>query len=157
MKSAWLGLAVMGALGSSGCGPLTPSSPATTPAPAAAPQVSTTHPSTTPPSTSPASTSPPDAVSPATSAQTVKLSAGVALPQSLPDGTVMTFSVDYRFRAEAPDAAAQYVWIIQVRHSRFRSRCRSPARYKRSAANCGRTTGRSRGVLWPWRLTGRGV
>lgn len=100
MKSGWLGLAVIGLLGSSGCGPLMPSSPA--PAPAAAPQ---------------ASTSPPGASLPAAeavaSAQSVKLSAGVALPQSLPDGTVMTFSVDYRFRAGAPDAAAKYVWIIQ--------------------------------------------
>jgi hypothetical protein len=43
----------------------------------------------------------------------VKLSAGVALPQSLPQGTVMTFSVDYQFVQGAPDSAGQYLWVIE--------------------------------------------
>jgi len=42
-----------------------------------------------------------------------KLSAGVALPQTLPDGTQVGFSVDYRFRTYTPDPRAQYVWEIR--------------------------------------------
>ena len=41
----------------------------------------------------------------------VKLSAGVALPQSLPMGTVMAFSVDYRF-AGGGQSGASYFWVI---------------------------------------------
>jgi hypothetical protein len=42
-----------------------------------------------------------------------KLRAGVALPQTLPDGTQVGFSVDYKFRSYTPDAQAQYVWEIR--------------------------------------------
>lgn len=43
----------------------------------------------------------------------VKLSAGVALAQTGPEGTLMMFSVDYRFLDEKVDPAARYLWIIQ--------------------------------------------
>ena len=43
----------------------------------------------------------------------VQLSAGVALPQTLPDGTVMSFSVDYQFAQGQPDPNAAYVWVIE--------------------------------------------
>jgi hypothetical protein len=43
----------------------------------------------------------------------VQLSAGVALPQTLPDGTVMSFSVDYQFGQGQPDPNAAYVWVIE--------------------------------------------
>jgi hypothetical protein len=42
-----------------------------------------------------------------------KLSAGTALPQPGPEGTLMMFSVDYRFREGAPDPAAKYVWVLE--------------------------------------------
>lgn len=42
-----------------------------------------------------------------------KLSAGVALPQTLPDGTQIGFSVDYRFHDALPGPQAQYVWEIR--------------------------------------------
>src|SRR5687767_7901480 len=43
----------------------------------------------------------------------IKLSAGVALPQLGPEGTLMMFSVDYRFREGAPHPDAKYAWVIQ--------------------------------------------
>ena len=42
----------------------------------------------------------------------VKLSAAVAIPQSLPTGTAMGFSIDYRFTNGRPDKEAEYLWII---------------------------------------------
>jgi hypothetical protein len=50
---------------------------------------------------------------PAVTTTRIKLSAGVALPQLGPEGTLMTFSVDYRFLEGAPDPAAQYAWVIE--------------------------------------------
>jgi hypothetical protein len=43
----------------------------------------------------------------------VQLSAGVALPQTLPDGTAMGFSVDYQFVQGQPDPNTAYVWVIE--------------------------------------------
>jgi hypothetical protein len=43
----------------------------------------------------------------------IKLSAATALPQSLPTGTAMGFSVDYEFVRGQPDPAAEYVWIVE--------------------------------------------
>jgi hypothetical protein len=43
----------------------------------------------------------------------IKLSAGVALPQLGPEGTLMMFSVDYRFMEGRPNAEAKYAWVIQ--------------------------------------------
>jgi len=42
-----------------------------------------------------------------------KLKTGIALPQTLPNGTQIGFSVDYRFRTYTPDPQAQYVWEIR--------------------------------------------
>lgn len=44
----------------------------------------------------------------------IRLSAGVALPQSLPTGTQIGFSVDYQFHIGSPDPAGQYVWEIKT-------------------------------------------
>ena len=43
----------------------------------------------------------------------IKLSAGVALPQLGPEGTLMMFSVDYRFLEGRPNPDVKYAWIIQ--------------------------------------------
>lgn len=44
----------------------------------------------------------------------VRLSAGVALPQTLPDGSVMTFSVDYEFLpGYTPGSQSRYVLVIE--------------------------------------------
>ncbi len=43
----------------------------------------------------------------------IKLSAGVALPQSLPTGTAMGMSVDYVFQAGDPLPSQAYVWVIE--------------------------------------------
>lgn len=42
-----------------------------------------------------------------------KLSAGVALPQMLPNGTQIGFSVDYRFGGSNKGNETQYYWIIE--------------------------------------------
>jgi len=43
----------------------------------------------------------------------IQLSAGTALPQTLPDGTAMGFSVDYQFTEGRPDPSARYFWVIE--------------------------------------------
>jgi hypothetical protein len=43
----------------------------------------------------------------------IRLSAGVALPQSLPTGTAMGFSVDYQFSSGEPSTTSPYVWVVQ--------------------------------------------
>jgi hypothetical protein len=43
----------------------------------------------------------------------VQLSAGVALPQTLPTGTAMGFSVDYRWVEGQPDPRVRYFWVIE--------------------------------------------
>ncbi len=43
----------------------------------------------------------------------IRLRAAVALPQSLPTGTAMGFSVDYQFIGGTPDSRVQYVWVIK--------------------------------------------
>jgi hypothetical protein len=35
------------------------------------------------------------------------------LPQTLPDGTAMGFSVDYQFTQGQPEPSAQYFWVIE--------------------------------------------
>lgn len=51
----------------------------------------------------------------ATSSRTdlVTLSAGTALPQSLPTGTTMSFSVDYTLRERPAGSSVQYFWVIE--------------------------------------------
>ena len=48
-----------------------------------------------------------------TSSDTIRLSAGVALPQSLPTGTAMGFSVDYEFVRHPPTGPANFFWVIE--------------------------------------------
>ncbi len=42
----------------------------------------------------------------------IDLSVGVALPQTLPEGTAMGFSVTYRFGEGEPHPSIQYAWVI---------------------------------------------
>jgi hypothetical protein len=44
--------------------------------------------------------------------QSIQLSAGVALAQTGPDGTMMMFSVDYEF-AQGEASSSGYVWVIE--------------------------------------------
>jgi hypothetical protein len=44
----------------------------------------------------------------------VRLTAGVALPQSLPTGTAIGFSVDYEFAADGPQPSYRYLWVIRA-------------------------------------------
>jgi hypothetical protein len=47
-------------------------------------------------------------------AMPIELSTGVALAQTLPEGTRMGFSVEYRFaEGQSPDPTAKYVWVLQ--------------------------------------------
>ena len=43
----------------------------------------------------------------------VHLSAGTSLPQSLPTGTTMHFSVDYSLRQKPGNSSVQYFWVIE--------------------------------------------
>ena len=47
--------------------------------------------------------------------QSIRLSAGVALPQTGPEGTLMSFSVDYEFTQGKPSSSG-YVWVIERTH-----------------------------------------
>jgi len=51
----------------------------------------------------------------AASLASIQLSAGVALPQTGPDGTLMSFSVDYEFVQGDPSAEG-YAWVIERAH-----------------------------------------
>ncbi len=46
------------------------------------------------------------------SAPEVRLRTGVALPQTLPTGTAMGFSVDYEFVGDSPRPSSVYVWVL---------------------------------------------
>jgi hypothetical protein len=50
---------------------------------------------------------------PQESGPVIELSAGTALPQTLPQGTVMTFAVDYRFAQGGPEPGGRYVWVVE--------------------------------------------
>jgi len=76
------------------------------------------------PAASPSKPAPPRAVEPRTvdagptrpapSRQpSIRLSAGVALPQSLPTGTAMGFTADYQFVEGEPSPSSPYFWVIQ--------------------------------------------
>jgi len=43
----------------------------------------------------------------------IRLSAGVALAQSLPTGTAMGFSVDYEVMSRSPSGSANFIWVIE--------------------------------------------
>ena len=47
--------------------------------------------------------------------QAIRVSTGVALPQTGPDGTLMSFSVDYEFTQGEPGSSA-YIWVIERAH-----------------------------------------
>jgi uncharacterized cupredoxin-like copper-binding protein len=51
----------------------------------------------------------------AADAKPIELSAGAALAQTLPDGTVMSFGAHYEFKEGEP-AADKYVWVIERAH-----------------------------------------
>ena len=53
----------------------------------------------------------PQEASPQTSA--IRLSAGVALPQTGPTGRLMSFSIDYQFTHGGPTPEVRYVWVIE--------------------------------------------
>jgi hypothetical protein len=42
-----------------------------------------------------------------------QLSAGVALPQTLPSGSQFCFSVDYQFTRGWPRSSGRYYWVIE--------------------------------------------
>ena len=68
------------------------------------------------PVTSPPAVPPPPrttAGSTASEVPAIRLSAGVALPQTGPTGILMSFSVDYKFTAGEPNPTSPYVWVIQ--------------------------------------------
>ena len=57
-----------------------------------------------------------ESVAPAAAGQMpIQLSVGVVLPQTGPEGTLMSFSVDYEFVAGQPSPEG-YVWVIQRAH-----------------------------------------
>ena len=66
-----------------------------------------------PPPAGPLGSPPPARTSASSASASIDLSAGVALPQSLPTGTAMGMSVDYRFTAGEPQPSRQYVWVIE--------------------------------------------
>ncbi len=47
----------------------------------------------------------------------IQLSAGVALPQTGPDGTLMSFSVDYEFAQGEPSTDGDF-WVIERAHGK---------------------------------------
>lgn len=65
----------------------------------------------TPPADSPETVQAPAGASQA--ANQVHLSAGTSLPQSLPTGTAMHFSVDYRLRGKPASPPSGHFWVIQ--------------------------------------------
>ena len=90
--------------------PSTPSAKGPTAEPVETPSQASVQTEQPPERTAPVPSAP--SVPPAAAVQ-VRLSAGVALPQTGPSGTMMGFSVDYKFATGRPDSAAKYAWIIQ--------------------------------------------
>lgn len=56
----------------------------------------------------------PQAAPPSPGAPSIRLSAGVALPQTLPTGTAMGFSVDYEFTQGRPNPSSPYFLVIEA-------------------------------------------
>lgn len=88
--------------------------PAAAPSPGARPA-----PPVSPPADAPVTTPvvrPPPATTAGSTASgppAIRLSAGLALPQTGPTGILMSFSVDYKFTAGEPNPTSPYVWVIQ--------------------------------------------
>lgn len=68
-------------------------------------------PPSVPPAAKPLAAKPQAAPSPG--APSIRLSAGVALPQTLPTGTAMGFSVDYEFTQGRPNPSSPYFLVIE--------------------------------------------
>jgi len=66
-----------------------------------------------PPAKPPAATTPAKPPAAPAGQPSIRLSAGVALAQTLPTGTAMGFSVDYEFTAGQPNPTSSYVWVIE--------------------------------------------
>lgn len=62
----------------------------------------------------PAQSPAPQPSSPARPAVQIRLSAGVALPQSLPDGTSVLCSMDFQWLSGAPEPGVEYVWVVET-------------------------------------------
>jgi hypothetical protein len=93
--------------------PGTPSAASPTPEPvktSSPPPVKAVQP---PARSAPAPPVPAAASAPSAAPVQVELSAGVALPQTGPTGTMMGFSVDYTFISGRPSGAAKYAWVVQ--------------------------------------------
>ena len=89
-------------------------------APAGAPPGARPAPPVSPPVARPVTSPPPVSPPPGSTAgltasgpPAIRLSAGVALPQTGPTGILMSFSVDYKFTAGEPNPTSPYVWVIQ--------------------------------------------
>ena len=65
------------------------------------------------PPVSPPASPPPTRTPQRPTGPSIRLSAGVALPQSLPTGTAMGMNVDYTFTAGQPLPSRPYVWVIE--------------------------------------------
>lgn len=81
--------------------------------PALPPTPNVSVPEETPPPPPPPTSPVPSPGEPAAGLRSIRLSAGVALPQTLPTGTAMGFSVDYEFTRGRPNPASPYVWVIE--------------------------------------------
>ena len=53
-------------------------------------------------------------VSPKAAASQITLSAGVALAQTLPDGTAVLCSMDYQWTSGGPESGTEYVWVVKL-------------------------------------------
>ena len=88
--------------------------PGAAPSPGTRPEAPVSQPAVAP-VTTPAVPPPPSTTAGTTASQVpaIRLSAGVALPQTGPTGILMSFSVDYKFTAGEPNPTSPYVWVIQ--------------------------------------------
>ena len=89
--------------------------PPAAPADAAAAPVASSpvaNPTAAQPQVQPRVAAPPAA--PADSAPRIRLSTGVALAQTLPDGTSVLCSIDYQWVSGGAQQGIQYVWVIEL-------------------------------------------
>ena len=54
------------------------------------------------------------AVVPEAAASQIALSSGVALAQTLPDGTAVLCSMDYQWTSGGPEPGTEYVWVVKL-------------------------------------------
>jgi hypothetical protein len=82
--------------------------------PAAAESTNSQTAAASPSSTGESTFTPPEP-SASTSKPSLRLSVGIALPQTLPDGTQVGVSVDYKLISGSLNSSAKYVWVIESR------------------------------------------